>query len=266
MDFIVLLVVLGGFGWLAVWTDRRIQTRKQAQLEAAVATPSSETKPALGWRLPWQQSQPSTEVQAVRAWAVATFTDQPDLQQWLASLSDDAMCLLTAKLADFCTDMGFPFEWLLTQKVDQDEALATHLRAIATQYIAACYHAYLLQDDMTVFQTWQEFTDHPYRKPQQVLAQRLLVQLLAQGLTPPAAQSLLIAPEKEREIYVVQAVREAAEKHPIAFRSVLKTALNTPADPALAPETITSRLLRGWRHPTNGAQPMETGRPTASAS
>jgi hypothetical protein len=221
MNFMALLVLLGGFAWLAVFADRRIQARKQARLVAA--EPETETKLDQRWRAPWRRSQPLEQVQAFRAWAVATFADQPVLQQWLAALSDDAIQLLTTKLTDFCTDLGFEFGWLLEHKVDQEGTLSPRLQTIAVQYIEACYQAYLVQDDIKVFQTWQDFTQHPYRKDQQALAQRVLAQLLDHGLTPAAAHSLLTAPAKEREVYIVQAVREAAEKQPDAFRAVLKT-------------------------------------------
>ena len=116
-----------------------------------------------------------------------------------------------------------------------------------------------MQEDVKVFQTWQDFTQHPYRQDQQALAQRLLAQLLDQGLTPAAARSLLTAPEKEREVYVVQAVREAAEKHPAAFRTVLKAVVKANNELTPAPETIINRLKHAWlRQPVKAGQSATT--------
>jgi len=255
MDFIVLLVLLGGFGWLAVWADRRIQARKQASVEAAAAQPPTEPELNQGRRARWHRPDQKATVSAFRTWAVVVFAEQPVIEHWLATLSDDAIQALTAKLTDFCTDMGFEFAWLLGCKVDQEATLAPRLQTIVIHYIEACYQAWLVQEDIKAFQVWQDFTQHPYRQDQQALAQRVLAQLLDQGLTPTAARSLLTGPEKEREIYVVQAVREAAEKHPDAFRAVLKAVVMTNNDLTPAPETITQRLMRAWlRQPVKVSQ------------
>lgn len=263
MDFILLLVLLGSFGWLAVWADRRIQAHKQARLEAAATPPAAATKTDQGWRALWQRRQPKDDGQAFRTWAAVTFANQPPLQQWLAALPDDAIQPLNAKLADFCTDLGFTFAWLLEHKVDQDATLAPRLQTIVIYYIEACYQAYLLQEDVKAFQIWQDFTQHPYRQDQQVLAQRLLAQLIEQGLTPTAARSLLTASEKEHAVYVVQAVREAAEKYPDAFRAVLKALVTANHDLTPTPEMIIDRLKRTWLR-----RPVQEGQsdPTAMSS
>lgn len=262
MGLLILLLLLIFFAWLAIAVDRRIQARKQAHAAAVATQPASEPQPNQGRRVPWRRSQPTKAVTAFRTWAVSTFADQPTIQHWLAALGDDAIELLTAKLSDFCHDLGFEFDWLLEHKVDEDHVLAPRLQAIVVQYIEACYQAVIVQDEVKAFQAWQDFAQHPYRKEQQALAQRLLARLLAEGLTPPAAQSLLTAPEKEREIYIVQAVREAAEKHPAAFRAVLKTVLNPSADPAPGADTSTKHRVSVWPHPPNGAQPIANGQPT----
>ncbi len=263
MGLITLFVLLGVFAWLAVVADRRIQARKQADLAAAQST--TETKLARNWRAPWRRPRPIEKTQTFRAWAVTSFADQPALQHWLAALSDEAIQLLTAKLTDFCTDLGFEFDWLLDHKVDQEGTLAPRLQSIALQYIAACYQALLVQEDVKVFQTWLDFTEQPYRKEQQALAQYLLAKLLAQGLTPPAVQNLLTAPEKEREIYVVQAVREAAQKHPAAFRAVLKNVLNIAVDTPSATEPIANQREPVRRYPADETPPMVTEQPIAAA-
>lgn len=106
MGFITLLVLLGGFAWLAVLGDRRIRRRKQARLAAEATQPPTEPQLNQNGRI-WRRSQPSEEVHAFRAWAVATFANQPALQHWLAALSDEAIQLLTTKIVDFCIDLGF---------------------------------------------------------------------------------------------------------------------------------------------------------------
>ena len=103
-----------------------------------------------------------------------------------------------------------------------------------------------MQDDVKIFQAWQDFIEHPYNKEEQVLAQRVWLQLFDQGLIATDAHSVLTAPEKEREVYTVQALREVAEKHPAAFRAVWKNVLTTNNDITPSLETVINHIRRSW--------------------
>ncbi len=94
----------------------------------------------------------------------------------------------------------------------------------------------------------------PYGKEQRALAERLLRQLIDVGISPTAAQSLLVALYTERVAYIHQAVREALEKEPRAFRSVLKNVLATPVAP----------VAEG--SPRAAASPRAEGSPRAEAA
>jgi hypothetical protein len=207
MVTVSLLLLLAFFIWLAIFANRRIQAYKDAQ------TTSTEQK-----------------LQIFRTWAATTFADTPVLQQWLAQLSDEAVEALMAKLSEFCIDLGFQLDWLLEGKTAQDATIAPRLQTIATQYIHSCYEAYLTQDDIRVFEVWLEYNEQPFGKKQQDLAERTLTRLIDVGVSPQAARSLLTMPNKERDVYIHHAVQEAAEKHPHAFRSVLKSVITAPVN------------------------------------
>lgn len=265
MSFVTLLVLLGCFAWLTVWVDRRIKAQQEVNEARAAMQSPPEPIWKQYWPLFWPQAQPMNAAGAFRPWAATTFATQPDIQHWLAALSDNAIQLLTAKLTDFCTDMGFEFSWLLQHTVDHDVTVAPHLESIAVHYIEACYQAYVIQDDIKVFQAWQDFTQNPYGKEQQVLAQRLLIQAFDQGLVSINAESLQTAPAQERAVYTVQAIREAAEKQPNAFRAILKTVLKTPPDVAIANGAIANDLQQPLPHSSNGKVSTVTTQPTPVA-
>lgn len=206
LGLIFLLIIVA---WLSVNVDRAIAERKRAQ-----------------------QSTTQLRLQHFRAWADTGFTGNRTLQQWLAQLPDEAIQALIDKLMEFCVDLGFELDWVLAKKTAHDAALAARLHEIVAQYVESCYDAYLSQGDIRVFETWLNYNEAPFGKDQQAFAERLLTQLIDVGVSPPASQSLLTTPDKERDTYIHYAVREAAEKDPHAFRSVLKNVLSTPVDAA----------------------------------
>lgn len=261
MALISLLLLVTSFAVLAVWVDRRIEAREAA----AAALPTSETKRDQGWRTRFRQP-PAEPLSCFRTWAVTTFADQPKVQAWLAALPDEALSVFKEKLAAFCTDLGFELTWLVQNKLDSSTHLRSPLEAVVMHYVDACYQATLIYEDVQVFQIWQDFTQNPYGKDQQTLALQLFPQLIEQALAPSAASSLLTMPEKEREIYLVQAIRESAEKHPLAFQAVLKAVVTTPARPTPPIEAIFDQLKRPLlRRTERKAESAVNGQPTVTA-
>lgn len=205
LGLIFLLIIVA---WLGITVDRAIAERKRAR-----------------------QSTTQLRLQRFRDWADTSFVDNRTLQQWLAQLPDEAIQALIDKLMEFCVDLGFELDWVLAKKTTHDAALVGRLHNIVAQYVESCYDAYLSQDDIRVFETWLSYNEAPFGKDQQAFAERLLTQLIDVGVSPPASQSLLNTEDKEREVYIHYAVREAAEKDPHAFRSVLKHVVSSGHTP-----------------------------------
>ncbi|MBI1296947.1 hypothetical protein GC175_18500 [bacterium] len=177
-----------------------------------------------------QRSTTKRRLQHFRNWADASFADNRTLQQWLAQLPDGAIQAIIDKLLEFCFDMGFELDWVLEKKTAHGVALTARLQEIVAQYVESCYEADLSQDDIYVFESWLNYNEAPFGKDQQVFAEHLLTQLIDAGVSPRASQSLLITPDKERDTYIHYALREAAQKDPDAFQSVLKNVLATPLE------------------------------------
>ena len=255
MNFGTLLFLLILFTIVALYVNRRIQARQQAQADATAGEPTSNQSGVANGLWPRNKEQS----RAFRAWAVTAFAGQPAIQRWLAELSDDSIRLLVPKVADFCTDMGFEFNWLLQHTIDQERTLAPRLQAIACRYIETCYEATLLLDEVMAFQSWQEFTQTPPSKAQLALAQRVLAQLIEDGVLPPTTPTQPTAPTREAEAALLQSVREAAESDPAAFRAAWASVLHTPVDPQPSTIPIPDWLKRSWTYTTDTVQATLNG-------
>lgn len=258
-----MLFLLILFTGVAIWVNRRIQARQQAQ---GADTAAGEPERSQGWFANGQRTRPKEQSRAFRAWAVVAFAGQPAIQRWLAELSDESILLLAPKVADFCADMGFTFNWLLDHTLDQERALAPRLQAIACRYIETCYEATLLLDEVTAFQSWQEFSQTPPNKAQLALAQRVLAQLVEDGVLPLTTPTQPTAPTREAEAALLQRVREAAETYPAAFRAAWESALHTPVDPQPPSIPIPDWLKRAWSRTTDTVQATLNGHTTKATN
>ncbi|MFN8495346.1 MAG: hypothetical protein U0350_47550 [Caldilineaceae bacterium] len=242
MEHLPLIILVLIVGTLSIVVDRRIQARRAAQQAAAAApaeqatsAPATETQGAgLGqrlrfWQRPLTPQPPADPLQPFRVWAVETFADQPEVRHWLAALPDPALKAFLGELTIFCQQLGFELDWVVGKQVNQYPVLTQRLRAIILQYSNACREAVLAQDEIKVFKAWQAFELNPYGKEEQQFAEKLFNQLVAQNVTQPLTETLKTGPEQERQIYIVQILRQEREKQPIVFQQALNTVVNRPA-------------------------------------
>lgn len=262
MHFGTLLFLLIVFAVVAIWVNRRIGAHRQAQATEADGEAGSKQ----GWFANGARARTKERNRAFRAWAVTAFAGQPSIQRWLAELPDESIALLTPKVIDFCTDMGFEFTWLLDHTLDQERTLALRLQAIASRYIQSCYEATLTLGEVMAFQSWQEFTRTPASKAQVALAQRVLAQLIEDGVLPPTDQSQPAAPTREAEAALIQTVQEAAEKYPTAFRTAWASVICTPLAPDPPTSAIPDWLKRPWRYTTDVVQTTLNGHAVKSTN
>lgn len=212
MGLVTLLVLFVFLGTVAFVIERRIRARRRQQM-----------------------INTDQRVSAFRTWAQTSTTLNQLHRQWVASLSAEAVQALVGRIDDFCTDLGLRLEWIFSQTEKGESTLLPVLNKIVGNYVDACYQAYQAQDEVIAFEVWQAYVEQPFEKDHQSLAQRLLVHLIDAGISPPAASSLLTTSDKERDVYIHYAVREASEKHPAAFRSVFKSVItSTDAVPSAA--------------------------------
>jgi hypothetical protein len=166
-------------------------------------------------------------VLSLRLWVKTTTNMSPQLRQWVLNLSDEAIYVLVKRLNDFCTDLGLRLEWLFSQNAQDDRSVVPVINQIVANYLDACYQAYLVQDDANAFEKWRAYLEQPFAKEHHSLAERVLDHLIDEGISPPEASSLLETTDKERDVYIHYAVREASEKHPVAFHSVFKSVITS---------------------------------------
>lgn len=256
MEHLPLIILVFIVGSISITVDRRIQARRAAQqaadaAEQATTAPAAETQSAgLGQRLRFWQSrltpQPKADpLQPFRVWAVETFTDQPEVRHWLAALPDPALKAFLDELSIFCQQLGFELNWVVEKQVNAYPVLTQRLRAIVLQYSNACREAVLAQDELKIFKTWQTFELNPYGKAEQQFAEKLFNQLVAQNATPPLSETLKAGPDQERQIYIVQILRQEREKQPTVFQQAINTVISTPES---APTTASSQgeTKRRW--------------------
>lgn len=166
-------------------------------------------------------------VSSLRLWVKTTTSMSPLLKQWVLKLSDEAVYALVKRLNDFCTDLGLRLEWLFSQNAEDDRTVVPVVNRIVVNYLDACYQAYLVQADVNAFEKWRAYLEEPFAKEHHLLAESILEHLIDEGVSPPEASSLLTTTEKERDVYIHYAVREASEKHPVAFHSIFKSVVTS---------------------------------------
>jgi hypothetical protein len=241
MDFIIIIIVLVVLFVVGAVVRRR---RKRARtMDDSGATTTAVESVLSTDRLSNTFSQARSSVQNVWAkrpwvstrdlapqmqqWIKRAFQDQPDIQQWLATLSEQQTHDLADQLVTFCLNLNIDPAWLVNDQLDRDARLKQAVTAIVTTYGQTLWQAVQLQPDIQTMHAWQAFDENPYGKQQQAFAQKIVVKLVEKGLTPALSPNLLLAAEPERQIYGVQAIRQAAEKQPEAFQAVLKEVVAT---------------------------------------
>lgn len=258
IQYLPLLILLILVSILSILIDRRRtrQVAATAQAQAAagpmVADPAATATPTgVLARLTQQWSQrfgrkPPMSDDPVRAWLAAVFIENPAERLWFASLTPEQFTLLRRELTAFCAELGFDLVWLVEQASFKPAVLEETGKTIVTHYCRAIWAAVLVQEDMKALQRYQAFLANPTSKENLALGQQLFARLVDENLAPPATPELLMAGEKERQTFVVEAIQTAAEQDDAAFSAVLKAVvMDIAQSSAAAPETMTPAMHNG---------------------
>lgn len=245
MNFLTLTVVVLIIVFIAYVLKRRWQTRKPvaSQAQQALAASLSEIPkhiapekinsrliPALtnrvrGWRGRIAKQKEPSLAEKLHTWSNQALAENQMVKQWLDTLPEEVFADFAQALASFCNQMNFELTWLFDHTVDQQPALAQMLAEVVIDYARACRTAALAQPDISIFKTYQAFVQSPYEKAHQAFAQKLFTQLVERNLTPTIPPKLFMAAEHERQLYMVQAIQQAAEKRPTEFAQALRTVM-----------------------------------------
>ena len=164
------------------------------------------------------------------------------MKSWLASLEAEERDIFTKQVAAFTSDLNFELGWLVDQELENDPDLKQAMEEVVALYCLANFKALLLQDELRAFIILQAWQEEPTRKEYQEFNQKLFTKLVGKGFAEAAPSDLLLAGEKEREKYAVQAIRQAYQENRKAFKAIAKEIMaeddSVPADDALQPEPV----------------------------
>lgn len=236
MQYLPLLILLTLVSLLSILIDRRRTRQAAAPTVNLAADPAANAAAPTGVmaRLNQQWSQrfgrkPPVPDDPVRTWLATVFVENPAERLWFASLTPEQFTLLRRELTAFCAELGFDLVWLVEQASFKPAALEETGKTIVTHYCRAVRAAVLIHDDMKALQRYQAFLVNPTSKENLAYGQQLYARLVDEKAAPAATPEMLMAGEKERKIFVVQALQTAAEQHAVAFSVAIKAVmLGTP--------------------------------------
>jgi len=196
-------------------------------------------------------------------WADEQLGDEPELRQWLHSVPEVGIQLLTQRLADFCTDIGFELTWVLNGSLQIDKTLHATIRRVIVNYCRSCYYAVTAFPDLRSIQPYLDFQAAPTDKANRPFGMQLYAELAAAKLTQPASPNALLADEPERWSYVVQAIAGAAAAHPRQVHAIVQKMVRAAAEPPATdneqPAKTTANTTTA--HQNGAAQPAAASTP-----
>lgn len=174
-----------------------------------------------------------------RVWALAhlptpgaqlSLTDRADFSAWLTNLTGDPWSAYVKALSAFCQALGFKLEWLWNERlpIGQRQAL---VEAIGLYSLAQWHRAQARAT--AVLTTWETA---PERAHLPTVAQQLFLQLVNHRFVvmPP---DLMLAATAERQLFMQQAILQAAREHPTEVMALLNTVMSggrgAPSETAL---------------------------------
>jgi|GEM_PF-2898383 len=136
-----------------------------------------------------------------------------DFTAWLNKLPPEELASFTQKVADFCISLNFELNWLVDPKVKVDEQLKLALKETVILYSLAHWRVAQAQDNIKAFAIFHNWQKNPTTKEHKILSQLLFGELVAQKVIPQPPPTLFLAPEDERENYIIKAINQTAEEN-----------------------------------------------------
>lgn len=167
-----------------------------------------------------------------REWVAGAAAGEPELANWLASLSDNQFAEFTDSVKEFGDSIGVDLALLVRGELKPMPDLEKNATASVVNYCRSCRQAAAAQSDLELFRAYREYTEKPGSRKGRAYGQKLLDRLLEAGLTTVSLSDFLGAAPKARDEQMVQAIRAAAEKDPAAFSRVLKSLADDDAGQA----------------------------------
>ena len=165
-----------------------------------------------------------------RAWVETALGENPALQAWLLSLSEDGFKALTQRVAAFCADLNIQLSWLVERHLDVAPDLRKATQTIVVDYLEVCWQAIRHQDQIALFNRYHKLVANPADSRYRDLRRRLFTRLTADGLAEPLpSYELIMASEIQRQALAAKAIREVADKDWKTFAKIFGEVLEGTA-------------------------------------
>jgi len=242
MTFLFWIIVIALMGFVGLGLTRRWEARQQAA-QAAPAPDELPAAPAPGvathltntLRTGVNQLQttlfgpkPDAVAPQFRVWMTQALANEPQLQHWLAGLSDEQLNVLGQHIATFCQEMGFELQWLLDQAFAQQPRLLHGSNKIVINYCQACLLAVELQAELEPYRRLRQYEENPHSRQNREFGQALFGKFAEKGLTTISLAEHLALSEPERRQQIVATVRQATAEKPTLVLSAVKELITQP--------------------------------------
>ncbi len=167
----------------------------------------------------WVAATPALKSEQLNAKTTQAFV------AWLDVLSEEELKAFTQRIVNFCSGLNFELEWLLGDQLDNDQALRESLAELVLLYATVSWKAVDAQDDIKVFETFQDWKSGK-QKP---LTQKLFSRLVTKELIAAPSTDLFLASEKERQAYMVEAINQFAETNKEVLNTTLEEIIKADA-------------------------------------
>lgn len=195
------------------------QSAVVTQIKETILTPLQQMRKGFG------RSASGNMVAQFRAWIPAAFSNEPQLQQWLAALNDEQIGVLVQHLQAFCHDMGFELTWLFEQQLALNPALQQALTEVVLYYHRASYQAVQLQGEVELFRIYHAYLQEPESRVHRALGDHLFGKLVEQGAASVSLSEHLALSKRQRQQQIVETIQQTATTNPKLFDATLRSVL-----------------------------------------
>ena len=152
--------------------------------------------------------------------------DVADFKKWLDTLSESEMHAFIEKVAQFCHDSNFELAWIFNNTLKNDVGTQKSLEEIILLYGLGYWKTVEIQKRIKAFATYQSWLSDPTTKKNRQRSQALFTRLVEMESISEPPSSLFLAPEEEREAYIIKEIKVVAEQN----MDVLNKTLQAIAD------------------------------------
>lgn len=167
------------------------------------------------------KGQFTPESRQLQRWAAAALSEQPEVQQWLTTLTPAVLNRFTAHLALLFGEMKQDFMGLEPTQLAKDPAFAQTMHQMILAHLSAWQQAETSPANAKALQAYVNLTRAPRRLENWEFGQKLYDQLVEQSVIPPMPNELAWADNRSRQLFIIQSVHQVAIQQPEAFHRVL---------------------------------------------